>query len=45
MTTFYEFAAKIETTWAKNDAKPSLETWNINDVIMCLVYLFLDKKI
>ena len=34
MTTFYDFALKIETSWAKKDVKPSLETWNINDFIM-----------
>ena len=34
MTTFYDFALKIETSWAKKDVKPSLETWNINDVIV-----------
>ena len=26
MTTFYDFALKIETSWAKKDVKPSLET-------------------
>ena len=34
MTTFYDFALKIEASWAKKDVKPSLETWNVNDVIV-----------
>ena len=38
MTTFSDFAydltLKIETCWAKKDVKPSLETWNVSDVIV-----------
>ena len=34
MTTFYDFALKIETSWAKMDVKPSLKTWDVNDVIV-----------
>ena len=45
MTTFYDFGLKIETSWAKMDVKPSLETWNVNDAIVCFVYLFSEKKI
>ena len=37
MTTFYDFAFKTETSWANKDVIPSLETWNVNDVI---VYMF-----
>ena len=34
MTTFYNFALKIETSWVKKVVKPISETWNIaNDVI------------
>ena len=33
-TTFYDFALKIETSWAKKVVKPSLETWSANDVIV-----------
>ena len=33
MTTFYDFALNIETSWVKKDAKPSLEIWNVDDVI------------
>ena len=40
MTTFYDFALKIETSWAKTDVKSSLETWNVNYVIVC-VWLFI----
>ena len=40
MTTFHDFALKIETSWTKNFVKPSLETWKDNDVI----YLFSDKN-
>ena len=31
---FYDFALKIETSWAKKDVKPSLETWCVTDVIV-----------
>ena len=34
MTTFYDFVLKIETSWAKKDVKPSLETWNVNYIIV-----------
>ena len=46
MTTFYDFAFKIETSWAKKDVKPSLETWNVNDVIVyvCYIYSQIKKK-
>ena len=43
-STFYNFTLKIETIWAKKVAKPISETWNPNEVIVCLVYLFSDKK-
>ena len=34
MTTFYNFALEIETSWVKKVVKPISETWNIaNDVI------------
>ena len=39
MATFYDFAFKIETSWAKKDVKPSLETWNVNDVIVHVWYI------
>ena len=40
MTTFYDFALKIETSWAKKDVKPSFETWNANDVIVYVWYIY-----
>ena len=31
----YNFALKIETSWAKKVVKPILETWNaVNDIIV-----------
>ena len=45
MTTFYKFAFKIETSWAKKVLKPILETWDAtNNIIVCFVYSFSDKK-
>ena len=44
MTTFYDFALKIETSWAKMDVKPSLETWNVNDVIVYVWYIYSQIK-
>ena len=40
MATFYDFALKIETSCAKKDVKPSLETWNVNDVIVWVWYIY-----
>ena len=40
MTTFYYYALKIETSWAKMDVKPSLETWNANDIIVYVWYIY-----
>ena len=34
MTAFYNFALKIETSWAKKVVKPILETWNASNVIV-----------
>ena len=39
MTTFYDFALKIEASWVKKDVKPSLETWNVN-VIVYVWYIY-----
>ena len=44
MTTFFDFALKIETSWAKKDVKPSLETWNANDVIVYVWYIYSQIK-
>ena len=42
MTVFYNFALKIETSWAKKVVNPILETWNAPNVIVRLVYSFPD---
>ena len=44
MTTFYDFALKIEASWVKKDIKPSLETWNISDVIVHVWYVYSQIK-
>ena len=41
---FYDFALKIETSWTKKDVKPSLETWNVNDVIVYVWYIYSQIK-
>ena len=40
MTTFYDFALKIETSWVKRGIKPGLETWNVSDVIVYAWYIY-----
>ena len=44
MTTFYDFALKIQTNWAKKDVKPSVETWNANYVIVQVWYIYSQIK-
>ena len=44
MTTFYDFALKIETSWTKKVVKPSLETWNDNDVILYVWFIYSQIK-
>ena len=40
MTAFYNFALKIETSWAKKIGKPILETQNAaNDVIVYVWFI------
>ena len=40
MTTFFNFALKMETSWANRVAKPILETWNApNDVIVYVWFI------
>ena len=34
LSTFYNFALKIETSWAKKVVKSILETWKANDIVM-----------
>ena len=40
MNTFYNFTLKIETSWAKKVLKPILETWNTNDIIVYVWFIF-----
>ena len=35
---------KMETSWAKKDVKPSLETWTVNDVIVYIWYIYSQIK-
>ena len=44
MSTFYDFALKIETSRDKKDVKPSLETWNVNDVVVYVWYIYSQIK-
>ena len=44
MTTFYDLALKIEITGAKKDVKPSLKTWNVNDVVVYVWYIYSQIK-
>ena len=39
VTTLYNFALKIETSWAKRARKPILETWNANDVTVYVWFI------
>ena len=46
MTAFYNFALRIEISWAKKIVKPILETWHGNDVIVYVwFYSFWDEKL
>ena len=44
MNTFYNFTLKIETSWAKKVLKPILETWNTNDIIVYVWFIFSQIK-
>ena len=39
MTTLYNFALKVETSWAKKVLKPIMDTWNTNDVIVYVSFV------
>ena len=44
MTTFYNVAVKIESSWPKKVVNPILETWNAaNDVIVYVWFIHSDK--
>ena len=40
MTTLYDFALKIEASGATKAVKPSLETWNVNE-LLCMFGVFI----
>ena len=40
MTTFCNFTLKIETSWAEKVVKSVLETWNVNDVIVYVQFIY-----
>ena len=45
ITTFHNYALKVETSPSKRMVKPILETRNANDIAFdWFIYLFLDKK-
>ena len=44
MTTSYDVALKIETSWAKMDVELSLETWIVNDIILYVSYIYSQIK-
>ena len=44
MTTFYNFSLIIETSCAKKAAKSILETWNVNDVIVYVWFIYFRIK-
>ena len=44
MTTFNNFTLKINTSWAKKIAKSILETWNANDVIVYVWFIYFRIK-
>ena len=46
MNTFYKFTLKIETNWVKKVVKSIMETWNVNDIIVYVWFIyFLIKKL
>ena len=40
MTTFYHFTLKTEVSWTKMVIKPVLKTWNANDVIVYVWFIY-----
>ena len=44
MTIFNDFVLKIETSWAKKEVKLCFETWNVNDVIVYVWYIYSQIK-
>ena len=44
MSTFYNFNLKIEISWTKKVVKSILETWNVNDVIVYVWFIYFRIK-
>ena len=44
MTNFYDFAFNIKASGAKKDVKHSLETWNVNNAIVYVWYIYSQIK-
>ena len=40
MTTFYNFTYKIQTSWAKKVVKSILKTWDANDIIVYVWFIY-----
>ena len=40
MTTFYNLTRKIETSWTIKVVKSILETWNVNDVVVHVWFIY-----
>ena len=40
MTTFYKFPLKIDTSCPEKILKPIMETWNANDVIVYVGFIY-----
>ena len=44
MTTFYNLTFKTETSWAKKVVKSILDTWNVSDVIVYVLFAMQSKQ-
>ena len=44
MIIFYNFTLQIETSWAKKVVKSFLKSWNINDVIAYVWFIYFRIK-
>ena len=40
MTIFFNFTLTIEASWVKKVVKSILETWNVNDVIVYVWFIY-----
>ena len=44
MTIFFNFTLTIEASWVKKVVKSILETWNVNDVIVHVWFIYFQIK-